>query len=229
VTQDSYRSPPAPTTGMTRRIQLARRLGVASVALTFLLMILGAWVKANDAGLSCPDWPACYGEWLPPFPSYENGGTWDTDGDGDLDPITYTQAQVLYEWTHRAVVGIIIVPVAAFALVTGLSPQLRPALRRLPAAAVGIYFLQAALGAITVITGNPPWATTMHLAMAVVWFATLLVATCFAFLAPLPVAKPEQENPFGPRPGTPGMRFVYPGEETAGPPALYPGEEPRHG
>ncbi|MCC5812301.1 MAG: COX15/CtaA family protein [Ectothiorhodospiraceae bacterium] len=37
------------------------RLSLASVLLTFLVILLGAWVRLEDAGLGCPDWPGCYG------------------------------------------------------------------------------------------------------------------------------------------------------------------------
>jgi heme a synthase len=37
-----------------------RLVGVA-VALTFIVILLGAWVRLEDAGLGCPDWPGCYG------------------------------------------------------------------------------------------------------------------------------------------------------------------------
>ena len=31
-------------------------------------IILGAWVRLTGSGMSCPDWPLCYGYF---FPSYE--------------------------------------------------------------------------------------------------------------------------------------------------------------
>src|SRR5215475_10467221 len=38
-----------------------RRLALAGVLLCFVVVVLGAWVRLNDAGLGCPDWPGCYG------------------------------------------------------------------------------------------------------------------------------------------------------------------------
>ncbi|WP_058836252.1 COX15/CtaA family protein [Luteimonas abyssi] len=37
------------------------RIAWFSVALTLIVVIFGAFVRLSDAGLSCPDWPTCYG------------------------------------------------------------------------------------------------------------------------------------------------------------------------
>jgi heme a synthase len=38
-----------------------RRLVLAALLLTLVVVVLGAWVRLTDAGLGCPDWPGCYG------------------------------------------------------------------------------------------------------------------------------------------------------------------------
>lgn len=37
------------------------RIAWLAVALTFGVIVFGAFVRLSDAGLSCPDWPTCYG------------------------------------------------------------------------------------------------------------------------------------------------------------------------
>ncbi len=37
------------------------RLAWLAVALAFCVIVFGAFVRLSDAGLSCPDWPTCYG------------------------------------------------------------------------------------------------------------------------------------------------------------------------
>lgn len=169
------------------RLAWLRRLSLLCAGLTILLMALGAWVKANGAGLSCPDWPQCYGEWMPPFPSSGNGRLYHGE------PVSYTQAQILYEWTHRLVVSVLLVPLVAFAGLAYATKGANPLVRRLAIAALGLYVFQAFLGAVTVVTGNPAWATTMHLVTATVFLTTLVVAATAARLKPVADQAPEAE------------------------------------
>ena len=43
------------------RRRMYRSLVLATVALTFVVVVVGAYVRLSDAGLGCPDWPGCYG------------------------------------------------------------------------------------------------------------------------------------------------------------------------
>jgi len=38
----------------------------AAVVLGLVVVLLGGWTRLNDAGLGCPDWPGCYGNWVLP-------------------------------------------------------------------------------------------------------------------------------------------------------------------
>src|SRR5215831_10427958 len=43
------------------RLIFFRRLAIFGVILAFIVVVLGAYVRLNAAGLGCPDWPGCYG------------------------------------------------------------------------------------------------------------------------------------------------------------------------
>jgi len=48
-----------------------RKLASLGIVMTFVVIVLGAYVRLNDAGLGCPDWPGCFGQVFAPSDAAE--------------------------------------------------------------------------------------------------------------------------------------------------------------
>jgi heme a synthase len=152
----------------------------AALVLTYSLIVLGAWVRATGSGLACPDWPTCYGHWVP------------LPGEIPAD-VGYSYLQVMLEWVHRLIAGVILGPLI---LVIGLLGwQARAEQPRMPAyagALVVLLLIQAGLGGVTVLDQNSPWSVALHLGTALVLLSVLCLIFERAGQAPHPASAPAR-------------------------------------
>jgi cytochrome c oxidase assembly protein subunit 15 len=137
-----------------------KRLVAFTTVLTFLLIMLGAFVRLTDAGLGCPDWPGCYGKLTPTQASAEIAAAVEAQG-GTHGPVSIPKAWK--EMVHRYVatfLGFLIIGIMVMAW------KKRAELKQSPALATWLFFavcLQGAFGAWTVTMLLKPAIVTGHL------------------------------------------------------------------
>lgn len=154
------------TLGARYRALAARGFGplvTLTLWLTLVLIIVGAATRVHDAGMACPDWPQCYGVWVP-FPESHVPGGYVVAGQH------YVWWQVLLEWGHRGLAAVV-----GFGLLglLALAPA-RPQREWWPlATAVLLLAMQIKLGAVTVWLSNIHWTVALHLGNAMLFLAAL--------------------------------------------------------
>ena len=129
-----------------------RRLPLATAIATYLLIVMGAVVRATGSGLGCPDWPTCQGSWVPPL-----------------------EREALIEYAHRSLavgVGVLVLAMAWSAWRRRPSEPQRWWLTVLVLVLVAV---QAAFGRQVVLAGLDPGLVTVHLGVALVLLALLVV------------------------------------------------------
>ncbi len=129
-------------------------LAVVTAVATWLLLIAGALVTSTGSGLSVPDWPMSYGQWMPPMV----GG-------------------VFYEHGHRMVAGTVALLTLFLAVVTG-RVQRRAWVRTLAYTALFMVIVQAVLGGLTVLLRLPPSVSISHAMLGQTFFCVIAVLAC---------------------------------------------------
>lgn len=149
-----------------------RPLVYCAVVLTFIVIVVGAYVRLEDAGLGCPDWPGCYGQMLGvPDEPHEVARAEQAFPGKTLD-----RGRAWKEMFHRYLAGALGLVIVAIALMAWR----RRSAGREPALAVGLVGLvgfQAALGMWTVTLLLKPAIVTLHLLGGM---ATLALVTWLA-------------------------------------------------
>lgn len=125
---------------------------------TFILILAGALVTSNGAGLAAPDWPLSYGQFFPPM-----------------------VGNLFYEHGHRLIastVGLLVIALNVYLW----RREPRRWVRRLGLVALGVVITQGLLGGATVLLQLPLAVSTAHATLAQIFFC--LTVSLAVFTAP---------------------------------------------
>lgn len=121
---------------------------------TLFLMALGSATRVMEAGLACPDWPLCFGQFVPE---------------------KQMNLQVFLEWFHRLIAtGIGLAMIAAVSLSWWQRHHLPSWFPRSISLALLLVILQGILGGLTVTQMLRFDIVTAHLGTGLLFFSTLL-------------------------------------------------------
>lgn len=114
------------------------------------LIALGGATRIMNAGLACPDWPLCFGDFIP-----------------DYHP------QVYFEFIHRVVAGVVATMTVTLQILLWRS-QAPARLKALGGFIVALLFTQVIFGGLTVLLQLHSKVVAAHLGMGTGFFALLL-------------------------------------------------------
>ncbi len=156
------------------------RYAIILAVCTLLLVVAGASVTSNDAGLSVPDWPLSYGRVMPPM----TGG-------------------IFYEHGHRMIattVGFLTIILAVWLW----RVEQRAWMKWLGMAALAAVIVQGVLGGLTVLFLLPRPVSIAHACLAQLFFSTTV--SMAVFTSPSWKRGPQMVDDAG----TPSLRTLAP-------------------
>ncbi|MDX1960129.1 MAG: COX15/CtaA family protein [Leptospiraceae bacterium] len=131
--------------------QIAYKAALILAILTFLNILFGPMVRATDSGLACPDWPLCYGKFIPP-----------------------PEFRIWMEVGHRFYSGIISIILLLLVIKVFRTKVLTEKIGTLTIVAIGVIAMQIILGMLTVTKLLDPTTVNLHLLNAVLFLLTII-------------------------------------------------------
>ena len=148
--------------------QLFFKSAVVSTILSYLLIFVGGLVRVSGSGMGCPDWPKCFGRWIPPtnvdqIPSY-------------IDPTAFNIVLAWIEYGNRSLgvlVGFSIIVLNIIAIY-----YFRKEAKLFISAILSLILVLAngALGAIVVSSVLNPFLVSLHMILALMLVSVLSYA-----------------------------------------------------
>ncbi len=146
-----------------------RKYAFVTTAATYLLIFIGGLVRVSGAGLGCPDWPKCFGRWIPP-----------TSVDqlpADIDPSRFNFVLAWIEYFNRLcgmVAGLLILILAIWAV---RKYRHYPKILWGSLLALVLVILEGIQGGVLIRMELEPLAVTIHTVLALIIISVLVYVT----------------------------------------------------
>jgi len=145
--------------------------------LTFLVIFMGTFVRTTHSGMGCPDWPRCFGKWIPPM----NAGQLPPDYEKylsrqDIDH-TFNAAHTWTEYVNRLcglALGIMIVVLIVWAAVKYFHTN-KKSVFYWSLLLFLLFLSEALLGWALVASNLNVWTLTAHMLPALLMAASCVV------------------------------------------------------
>jgi cytochrome c oxidase assembly protein subunit 15 len=155
--------------GSLSRFSPFQRLALWTTATTYFLILVGGLVRASGAGLGCPDWPRCFGGWVPPMSVAELPP--------QFDPSQFNPTLMWTEYLNRVLGMMVGFLILATAISAWRHHRRDPRILWTTIAALLLTGFQGWLGGRVVAHELAAWIVTVHMIVALVIVQMLLYVT----------------------------------------------------
>lgn len=150
------------------KLNTYQKVALTTVGAVIFLIFVGGLVRASGAGLGCPDWPKCFGMWIPP--------TTASDLPNQFDQSQFNVIKTWTEYINRLIGVIIGLLITATFILSFRYRKQENAVFYSSGTAFVLVLIQGWLGGRVVATGLDEWLITLHMILAMVIMMTLIFA-----------------------------------------------------
>lgn len=154
-----------------------RRLGTLTIFAVYFVILVGGIVRASGAGMGCPDWPTCFGQWIPPTEEAQLPANYhEIYAARGYESTAFNPLKTWTEYTNR----LIGVTIGFLIFLTAWSSRIYlKADKAIFYLALSVFFLvgfQGWLGSAVVASNLKPLMITLHMLLALFIVALLIYA-----------------------------------------------------
>jgi len=163
ITMESYRHSSHTTSDKFPIVKDKLLLLLLSLAVlgAILQITVGGVVRVTGSGDGCPDWPTCYGQWIPPLDQQTIDKLW--TGSPTSIPRPH---HVLLEYSHRSIGTLLGLTIVAAVVRLWLRHRSESVVAWLASAELGLIAIVGMLGGLVVLNDLDPALRTTHLFLA---------------------------------------------------------------
>jgi cytochrome c oxidase assembly protein subunit 15 len=152
-----------------------RRLGILTIVAVYLVILAGGIVRASGAGMGCPDWPTCFGQWIPPTDEAQLPANYhEIYAQRGYENTQFNPVKTWTEYSNRLIGATTGLLVILTAWASRIFLKTDKTIFYLSASSVFLIGFQGWLGSTVVASNLKPVMITLHMLLALVIVALLI-------------------------------------------------------
>lgn len=160
-----------------------KKFAIITIVAVYILILVGGIVRATGSGMGCPDWPKCFGTWIPPTNVDQLPGNYqEIFGEKLKGEVEFSAIKTWTEYVNR-LMGVLIGLFIFITLILSFKEYRgrKTGVIRYSLIAFILVGAQGFLGSIVVSTELHPGLVTVHMLLAIVIVLCLIYALFLAY------------------------------------------------